>query len=187
MMLGNITQIIFLFHLFCLKGGLILVPLLGKRRTLILGCLIYMASPFLTYFTLETNILGMTFTYGILSASSAIMLVVPLTLIPVTWFPDHRGQVIGIVASGFGFSSLVFVPIQTLLINPSNIEAVTAGPNSSSTYFESAKVLENIPSAFLYMGCLYAFLLFIGIILTVERLGSETKVDKESTMMTKLR
>ena len=38
------------------------------------------------------------------SSSLAIITLVTMTL-PVTWFPDHRGKVIGFIASGFGLSS----------------------------------------------------------------------------------
>ena len=36
-------------------------------------------------------------------------------------------QVIGIVSAGFGLSSTVFSPLQTLLINPSNLPPLKAG------------------------------------------------------------
>ena len=47
----------------------------------------------------------LTCVYGMVSSSSlAIITLVTMTL-PVTWFPDHRGKVIGFIASGFGLSS----------------------------------------------------------------------------------
>ena len=74
-----------------------------------------------------------------LGAGAVNIIMLPTLLIPVTWFPDHKGlvseftpkiyiqlifglpQVLGIVTSGFGLSSTVFSPLQTLLINPSNL------------------------------------------------------------------
>ena len=47
----------------------------------------------------------LTSVYGMASSASlAIINIVTMTL-PVTWFPDHRGKVIGFIASGFGLSS----------------------------------------------------------------------------------
>ena len=47
----------------------------------------------------------LTCVYGMVSSSSlAIVTLVTMTL-PVSWFPDHRGKVIGFIASGFGLSS----------------------------------------------------------------------------------
>ena len=72
-----------------------------------------------------------------MGAGAVNIIMLPTLLIPVTWFPDHKGlvsqicpnlqpailgrQVLGIVTSGFGLSSTVFSPLQTLLINPSNL------------------------------------------------------------------
>jgi len=89
-------------------------------------------------------------------------------LIPVTWFPEHKGKVIGIITSGYGFSSTLFIPLQTLLINPSNIPPVQEG-NSSSVYFTEEEVLNNFPQAFLYLGVIYIALFTVGILLTVEK------------------
>ena len=107
---------------------------------------------------LDTNLAGITFSYGILGGSGAIgAVVVPTLLIPVTWFPEHKRKVIGIITSGYGFSSFVFAPLQTMMINPSNITLGKEGnANSSSSYFESEEVLENLPNAFLYLGAIYA-------------------------------
>ena len=47
----------------------------------------------------------LTCVYGMVSSFSlAIIAIVTMTL-PVTWFPDHPGKVIGFIASGFGLSS----------------------------------------------------------------------------------
>jgi len=152
----------------CMLGGLIFVPVLGKRGCLIFGCLLFTMAPFLTYLSLDTNITTLSITYGTISASAATMITLPTMLIPVTWFPQHKGKVIGIITSGFGFSSTLFIPLQTLLINPSNISPVQDG-NSSSAYFMEEEVLDNFPSAFLYLGGIYTAIFIVGIILTVEK------------------
>jgi len=155
-------------------GGLVFVPLLGKRGCLVFGSLLFISAPLLTYFTLNSGVIGITFSYGIIGGSAANMIMVPTLLIPVTWFPDHKGKVIGIVASGFGLSSFVFAPIQTMIINPGNISPVPElETNSSSSYFKSEEVLSNLPPALLYLGVIYSVLLAIGVILTVEKESSE--------------
>merc|ERR1719445_2610469 len=112
----------------CMLGGLLFVPVLGKRGCLIFGCLLFTLAPFLTYLSLDTNITTLSLTYGMISASAATMLT------PVTWFPQHKGKVIGMITSGYGFSSTLFIPLQTLLINPDNIPPTQDG-NFSSTLF----------------------------------------------------
>ena len=105
----------------CCAGGLVLVPGLGGRATLVLGCLLYTLSPVLTWAcmvtrynistisTISTHLysagLGSLYTvYGLLNclALNWVMLVTLTT--PAQWFPHHRGKVIGLLCAGFGLS-----------------------------------------------------------------------------------
>ena len=47
----------------------------------------------------------LTCVYGMVSSSSVCLVSLVCMTLPVTWFPDHRGKVIGFIASGFGLSS----------------------------------------------------------------------------------
>ena len=90
-----------------LLGGLILVPSLGPRGSLILASVLYTLSPVLTYVCLVTGarVEAIYLVYGVISSAAfAILLLVNMTL-PVTWFPQHRGKVIGFISGGFGLSS----------------------------------------------------------------------------------
>ena len=90
-----------------LLGGLILVPSLGPRGSLVLASVLYTLSPVLTYVCLITSVRVevIYLVYGVISSAAfAILLLVTMTL-PVTWFPQHRGKVIGFIAGGFGLSS----------------------------------------------------------------------------------
>ena len=44
-------------------------------------------------------------TYGMLSSASLSLLTLVTMVLPVSWFPEHRGKVVGLVAGGFGLSS----------------------------------------------------------------------------------
>lgn len=93
-----------------LLGGLILVPLLGPRRSLLLGCVLFTLAPLLTYacLVMGAQVEWLYVAYGMMSSASlAILTLVTMTL-PTSWFPKHRGKVIGFIASGFGFSSTGF-------------------------------------------------------------------------------
>ena len=43
--------------------------------------------------------------YGVLSSFSINLIMLVTLTMPATWFPQHRGKVIGFVNSGFGLSS----------------------------------------------------------------------------------
>ena len=47
----------------------------------------------------------LTCVYGMVSSSAVCLVTLVSITLPVTWFPDHRGKVIGFIASGFGLSS----------------------------------------------------------------------------------
>ena len=55
-----------------LIGGMILVPVLGPRLTLLGGCVMYTLSPVLTYVCMVTNapVESLYFVYGLLSSFS---------------------------------------------------------------------------------------------------------------------
>ena len=40
------------------------------------------------------------------------------------WFPGKRGAVGSIVIAGAGFGATVWIPLQTLFVNPNNVAAV---------------------------------------------------------------
>ena len=46
----------------------------------------------------------LTCVYGMVSSSALALVTLVTMTLPVTWFPDHRGKVIGFIASGFGLS-----------------------------------------------------------------------------------
>ena len=89
---------------------------------------------------------------------------------PVSWFPDHRGKVIGFVNGGQGLASTVFSPVQSLLVNPHNVSPVSTNTtNSTGSYFTDPEVLDNVPYLLLYMSAIYAVILSIGAVLVVEK------------------
>ena len=173
-------------------GGLVLVPSLGARPSLALASIGFSLAPVLTHLVLEfmsgsaDNIVwSLALVYGALSSASlAIVTIVTMTT-PVMWFPEHRGKVIGFIASGFGLASTgiiplidmfiillqisVFIPLQNRYVNPNNVVPNIANSNSSSmsSYFTDPDVLEAVPELFLFMAATYGSLLSIGLALTV--------------------
>nr|CDS31536.2 oxalate:formate antiporter [Hymenolepis microstoma] len=76
----------------------------------------------------------------------------------VKWFLDNRSLVVGIIASGLGLGALVFVPLQTYIINPNNVDDLF-----------SPQVTERVPLAFLVLGGLILCLQIIGFALLREK------------------
>ena len=170
-----------------LLAGLVVMPSLGARPSLVLGCTLFTLSPILTYLALvySTSVELLQITYGVLSSFSVnIMMLVTFTL-PVTWFPNHRGKVLGFINGGFGLSSTVFSPLQSILVNSDNIAPVPVQSSensslaSSSSYFMDETVLNNVPKSLLYLSAIFGSIFMVGIYLVVEDPKTSAKKDDE--------
>ena len=172
-----------------LLGGLILVALLGPRRSVFLGCFMFTLAPILTYVCLiyQARVEYLYFVYGVLSSASVALLTLVTKTLPVTWFPEHKGKVIGFIASGFGLSSTVFSPIQAVMVNPANVKPETDNSTlSKTTIFTDPDVLDNVPVTMLYMAAIYAFLFFISFIITVGAPQENSDQEEEESMKERL-
>ena len=61
----------------------------------------------------------------------------------------------------------VFSPLQTVLVNPSNVSPSNSS-NSSSSYFTDQAVLDNVPTSLLYMAAIYAVVFIFCLLVTKE-------------------
>ena len=67
---------------------------------------------------------------------------------PQAWFsPKRRGLVASIVVSGYGFGSCIWTPLQTLYINPDNLNATSdnntsCGDNKTKYYQDEGEQLK---------------------------------------------
>ena len=130
---------------------------------------------------------------------------------PVSWFPEHRGKVIGFINCGFGLSAtgkpsllhlgyyfsslLVFSPVQTVLVNPFNLQQEIVNNTGSislnytispATYFLNQDLLDNIPNTMLYMSAIYGALFLIGLLITTEAPKDDTSQSTEKTLIERL-
>ena len=54
-------------------------------------------------------------------------------MMPITWFPRHKGKVIGFIQGGFSLASTVFSPLQSVLVNPANLPPTSRSNNTTNT------------------------------------------------------
>jgi len=163
-------------------AGTLLMPVLGKRVCLLVGCTVYIIASSLGYFLLDFSVEVLSYTYGGIFGCGLSLMVLPTIIMPVTWFPNHKGKVVGFTMSGMGLSSLVFAPLQTYLINPNNISPVVfngTNGSSSGSYFTSPEILSNLPNSLLYLSATYASLIAVGFILCTEKQSPSSKDGKQ--------
>ncbi len=135
-----------------------LVSKIGPRFTTLLGGWIMSAGVALSYLAIKVSFWLLLVTYGLLfGVGVGIAYIGPLTS-AMKWMPRWKGLANGVVVAGFGLGALGFNALQTLYINPDNIEPVDG-------HFTSPEVIERVPSIFLIMGGVYAVIQLIGSLL----------------------
>ncbi|VDP98902.1 unnamed protein product [Trichobilharzia regenti] len=112
---------------FCMQGlampaGGLVAKKLGFRLVVATSCIFLSGSVFSTYFTIQKTFVGVIITYSVLMGIGMGFAYSVVLAVATTWFPERRGLIVGLIVSGFGLGALVFAPIQTALINPSNIK-----------------------------------------------------------------
>ncbi|VDM97026.1 unnamed protein product [Thelazia callipaeda] len=138
-------------------GGL-LSSKLGLRFATSLGCFIMASGVFLSYWTIQISFLAFLITYGMMfGLGQGIAYVLTISCV-INWAPKHVGLVSGIVAAGFGFSSSIFAPLQTIYLNPLNCKPTV------SAYFTDIDLVRRVPSAFYIFAIVYAIMQIIGLI-----------------------
>ena len=151
---------------------------LGVRWSVAIGCALYSSGFMLTSVTASLHFIlaiaslslhGLGFSFVYATAIGAAQ----------KWFPaSKRGFVGSIVVSGYGFGSLIWVPLQTAYVNPHNLQAeldprcLVASHDGDldchNLYFTDPDLLSRIPSMFLVLGCIYAICGFISLLLISE-------------------
>ncbi|CAH8659969.1 unnamed protein product [Schistosoma rodhaini] len=133
---------------------------IGYRPVLALSCLFLSGGVLLSYFTIEKTYVGVILTYSFLFGTGVGLGFSVTLAVAATWFPEHRGFVVGLVVSGYGMGSLVFSPIQTFLINPNNVPV-----NNVTRQFDDPEILNRLPHIFLVIGAILSVTQIIGLIL----------------------
>lgn len=130
----------------------------NSRTACIFGCTIHCLSTFLTMKAIKLNFLAVTLIYGFGSGLGCGSAYVASIIAAQKWFPARKGVFTGVIVAGFGFGGLIFTNLQTMYINPQNVEAKETG------YFPS-EVHERVPSMFMYMGIIFTIAQTVGCIL----------------------
>merc|ERR1711963_1308761 len=123
----------------------IILPLIGLKNAVIVGCVIFQIATYLTYFSLQHSLVTVSVTYGFLSSFGANIALIPPMTIAMGWFPKNKGFSVGIVVGGFGLGALVFNYITTAVINPNNVSPTHLTPDSTEKYFMDPEVLRLTP------------------------------------------
>ncbi len=156
-------------------GGAILQKL-GPRWTTLAGGWVMSLGVFLSYLTIKVSFWLFLVSYGLIyGAGVGIAYIGPLTTV-MRWMPKWKGVANGVVLAGFGLSALIFNLVQTIYVNPHNIDPVI-NPNGEK-YFVDSDLLQRIPKLFLILGGVFASMQLVGSLLLVYPPGQHTNTDQ---------
>ncbi|XP_070558350.1 apicoplast pyruvate carrier 1-like isoform X2 [Ptychodera flava] len=170
---GGIMQAI------CVYLGGLLDNKFGARLTVFIGSTILSAGVLLTYFSIKYSFYLVIITYGVMIGIGGSFAYGTVITCGMRWFPQHKGIVSGLVATGIGGSSLLFNQLQTAYINPKNL-LPTETP--AGKYFDQKEILDRTPTCFLFLGGCCIVLQLIGTLFMVDPPESEIlSLNREST------
>ncbi|KAH8864039.1 Oxalate:formate antiporter [Schistosoma japonicum] len=132
----------------------------GPRSTMIATLILGSGGILLSYIAVQKTFIGVVFTVGIMFGLSMGVGYSVAIACAVSWFPSRRGLIVGIIVGGFGLGSLVFTPIQTAYINPTNLKV-----DNQTRRFTDPELLDRVPKVFLVMGSILAVLQLVACIL----------------------
>merc|ERR1711892_571026 len=164
---------------------------LGTRTSIAFGSFIYSLGFGLTYFSIQywfplviislsCHAIGFSFAYA--TAIGAAQ----------KWFSQEKKGLVGsFVIAGYGFGSMIWIPIQTGFVNPDNIDAVI-DPNCSYVgtddeelcdfYFVDPDLLSKVPGMFALLGGIF---LIMGIVSWLLISEPPTEPNNDDFIMTK--
>lgn len=121
----------------------------------------------MTYFTIDHGLIPTVLT---LSASHGIgfsLVYAQAIGAAIKWFLNsNKGLMSSIAVAGYGFGAAVWIPIETIFVNPKNIEAVNVTfEENADKYFVEGSVLDAVPKLFLLLGGIFISLQLLGLML----------------------
>ncbi|XP_003723983.2 uncharacterized protein LOC100890289 isoform X2 [Strongylocentrotus purpuratus] len=140
---------------------------LGVRLATFIGCVVFNIAVFASAWAVKVSFYFLLFTYGFLFGIGIGLTYLPPLVCVMKWMPQRKGVVNGLLLAGFGAGPLVFNIVQTLFINPHNLEPDinTNEMGAEQWYYSQKVVLDRVPFAFIQQGIIFSVVQIIGIML----------------------
>ena len=90
----------------------------GFRKSCLIGSTLVSLGTFLTRYTVAKGLIPLIFTYGLMFGIGMAMIYTAPIASALTYLPEKRGRINGVVVMGFGLGAFVFSFIMTAYLNP---------------------------------------------------------------------
>ena len=154
--------------------------IIGPRWTTLIGGIVITSSVGVSYFSIKISFWLLLVTYGfVYGVGVGIIYVAPLTA-AMKWMPNHKGLASGVIMTGYGLSVFVFGVVQTIYINPNNVQTVSDGRENK---FSDPDLLGRVPFSFVVLAIIYGTVIFTGsLLITDPPVGYNGDQEMESMM-----
>ncbi|XP_076373332.1 apicoplast pyruvate carrier 1-like [Tachypleus tridentatus] len=152
--------------------GVWLAGRIGQKPTIVIGTVIFSFGIAGTYWTIQHSLEATIASLGVVSNLGFICCFGLPLHVAMEWFPNNRGLLAGLVASGAAFTPVLMNNLHTYFMNPNNVQPHTDG------YFYDPNILDRVPTLFLIMGALQGGILFIGLLLYNKPPSEIPKVEQ---------
>ncbi|XP_022241389.1 uncharacterized protein LOC106459228 [Limulus polyphemus] len=129
---------------------------------MIIGSCIFCFGIAVTYWSIQHSLVATIITYGVIASLGFVCCFGHPVVTAIEWFPNKKGLVTGILASGLALTPLFMNSIQTFFVNPSNLQPASDG------FFYNNVIIERVPVLFLIMGSVIGGILLIGLLMYQE-------------------
>jgi MFS family permease len=145
----------------------------GTRRTIIFGGFFLTSSMWLS--GSAQSLASLLFTHGCLFGIGIGLCYTPPISCATKWMPEQKGLATGVIIAGFGCGSFVFGNLAILFVNP-----LKESVESSDGYFSpDSRVVQRVPSMYIFLGTLYFICLMVGCFLIEDREDSISDPENE--------
>uniref|UniRef100_A0A0X3NL07 Monocarboxylate transporter 9 n=1 Tax=Schistocephalus solidus TaxID=70667 RepID=A0A0X3NL07_SCHSO len=161
----------------CMPFAGMLAMNIGFRTLMISSCFLFSGGILLSALTIKIGYVAFLSTYAIMvglgiGASYGILLANC-----ASWTREHQGLILGVCACAYGAGAIIMTPIQTTIINPTNIAII-----NDTAYFTDEALLQRVPFSFLYFGGPIAAMQFIGCFLSRPKPNKGVDVQENLTL-----
>ncbi|XP_022255582.1 uncharacterized protein LOC111088817 [Limulus polyphemus] len=129
---------------------------------MIIGSCIFCFGIAVTYWSIQHSLVATIITYGVIDTLGFACCFGHPVVTAIEWFPNNKGLVTGIVASGLALTPLFMNSVQTFFVNPSNLQPASDG------FFYNDEIIESVPVLFLIMASVTGGFLLIGLLMYKE-------------------
>ena len=115
-----------------------------------------------------TNFAAFIFGFAVLMGIGVGLMYIPALVASWSYFPNRKGLITGVILAFYAWSSAIFDPISTAIINPDNKSPDVKHKNGSVTdHYYSYDIASGTPAMLRFLALIWLILAIVGLVLVL--------------------